>query len=57
MAIRSLNSSLTERMAAIGLSGDVPGRPARTLFWRVKAKSQGQENESAAKLKTKEGRN
>lgn len=57
MAIRSLNSSLTERMAAIGLSSDVPRRPARTLFWRVKAKSQGQENESAAKLKTKEGRN
>lgn len=50
MPVGSLNSSLTERMAAIGLSSDVPRRQARTLFWRVKAKSQGQEDESAAKL-------
>lgn len=50
MPVGSLNSSLTERMAAMGLCGDVPKRQARTLFWTVKAKSQGQEDESATKL-------
>ena len=44
-------------MAATAFYGDLPKRPRRTLFWRIKAKSHGQEDESGAKPELKEGWN